>query len=258
MGVLASEWLKLRSIRSTGVVLAVAAAGVLLMALLAWYVAGVWDGATAEGRRHIALTPAASVTGWIAQLCLGVLGVLAMTSEYAAGTIRASVAVVPRRHVLLAAKAAIVGGVGLAAGQAVAFTAFFLCRWIVGGRPMRFFTAPVSAEVPVLLSWGLSVMVFALVGLGLGAALRSGAAAIVAVVVLWYVLPIVALHLPPSWGPWVSAAMLVNLAPELSGAPALSAAHDTLLSPGAALAVMAAYVAAALGGAGLLLRLRDV
>jgi ABC-2 type transport system permease protein len=257
VGVLASEWLKLRSVRSTYWILAVVAAFVLLDVLLAWYSAGYWDGATPQARQHFALTPPAPVVGWIVQLLLAVLGVLAITSEYATGTIRASIAAVPRRRRLLAAKAAVVGAFALVTAQAALFAAFFVSHGIIGARPMRFWTAPVSAEVPVLLSWGLSATMFALVGLGLGAVLRSTAAAIVAVVVLWYVLPIVALHLPAPVGGWASALMLVNLAPQLSGAPELSAGHDTLLSPPAAFAAIAAYAMVALGGAAASIGRRD-
>jgi ABC-2 type transport system permease protein len=254
-GVLSSEWLKIRSVRSTYYILSVASAGVLLAALLAWYAAGYWDAATAQSRHHFILSPTAPVIGWLAQLCLAVLGILAITSEYSTGMIRTSIAAVPRRHMLLAGKASIVGAVALLTGQVIVFATFFISRWIIGDRPLRFWTMPVSHEVPVLLSWGLSVMVFALVGLGLGTAMRSAAGAIVSVVVLWEVLPIVALHLPSPWGRWVAAVMLVNLAPQLSGAPQLSAANDSLLSPMGALVVMAAYVVLALGaGAAVLLR----
>ena len=44
-----------------------------------------------------------------------------------------------------------------------------------------------------------------------GTVMRSTAGAIVSVVVLWEVLPIVALHLPSPWGGWVAAVMLVPL-----------------------------------------------
>src|SRR5215472_8885168 len=249
MGLLSSEWVKIRSVRSTYIVLAITLAGGVLTVLLAWYAASYWDGATAAARRHFALTPAAPVVGWIAQVCLAILGVLAITSEYATGTIRTSVAAAPRRARLLAAKAAVVGAVSLLAAQAVLFAAFLASHWIIGARPMQFWTAPVAVEVPVLLSWGVSAMVFALVGLGLGALLRSAAAAVPAVLALWYVVPIVTMHLPGQAGVWASALNLVNLPPQLSGAPELSAGQGGApLPPAAALAVMAGYVMAALGG----------
>jgi hypothetical protein len=53
MGVLSSEWLKVRSVRSTYYALGVAVSGVLLSALLAWWAAGYWDGARAQSRHHL-------------------------------------------------------------------------------------------------------------------------------------------------------------------------------------------------------------
>jgi hypothetical protein len=75
--------------------------------------------------------------------------------------------------------------------------------------------------------------------------------------VLWYVLPIVALHRPAPVGGWASALMLVNLAPQLSGAPELSVGHDELLPPAGALAALAAYAIAALSGAAASIVRRD-
>ena len=60
----------------------------------------------------------------IGQLALGVLGVLAITSEFSSGMIRATFAAAPRRPLVLAAKAAIVGAVTLVAGEILAFAAF--------------------------------------------------------------------------------------------------------------------------------------
>jgi len=203
IGVLASEWLKLRSVRSTCWLIGVAAAGVLLAALLAWSGARLWDGLPPARRAQMAPMPVEQVVLPLVQLCLAVLGVLAITAEYATGMIRTSLVVVPRRLALLGAKAPVVAATGL------------------------------------------------------GTVMRSTAGAIVSVVVLWYVLPIVALHLPSPWGGWVAAVMLVNLAPELSGAPQLSAASESLLSPMGALAVMAAYVVLSLGGGAAALLRRD-
>ncbi|TMR15476.1 hypothetical protein ETD86_27260 [Nonomuraea turkmeniaca] len=63
------------------------------------------------------------------QLIIGVLGVLSITSEYATGTIRASLAAVPRRGRLFAAKAVVVGLVTTVAGLATAFSSFLTGQW---------------------------------------------------------------------------------------------------------------------------------
>ena len=60
----------------------------------------------------------------LGQLLLGALGVLAITTEFSSGMIRATFAAVPGRPLVLAAKAAVLGAVTLAAGEISAFAAF--------------------------------------------------------------------------------------------------------------------------------------
>jgi ABC-2 type transport system permease protein len=250
--VLAAEWRKLSSIRSTYYLLGVAATTVLLGALFAWYAAGFWDAATAE--RQAGFRAAAPEQGFLpfVQLSLAVLGVLAITAEYATGTIRLTLAAVPRRWPVFAAKAGVVGVVALLAGQAIGFATFGLGRLIAGDRPMGFNESATADEVPRLLASGLMVAVVALVGLGLGAVLRSTAGAIVAVVVLLFVLPGVANFLPPGWGERIDAVLLQNLAGQLAGSAA-----GAVLSPLAALSVLVAYVVGPLGTAIMLVARRD-
>ena len=61
-------------------------------------------------------------------LAVGVLGVLAFSSEYSTGLIRTTFAAVPRRWAVLAAKAAVVGAAALIAGEVLAFASFVLTR----------------------------------------------------------------------------------------------------------------------------------
>jgi hypothetical protein len=267
-GVLASEWRKLRSVRSTAVLLGIPAASVGLTALLTWQGVQTWDGLSAAARaRVLAPPPSEQVFAPLVQLCLGALGVLAITSEHATGTIRASLLAVPRRWPVLAAKAAVVGAVALAAGQAVELAIFFVSRQIVGGRPIPGVTAPFSREAPVLVGLGLTAMVVALVGLGLGGVLRSTAAAIVALVALLFVLPALAQLMPGPWNDRLASMLLPSLAGELAGGGAGAglagavvggpAGTRGLLSPPGALLAMAGHAALALGAAAVALGRRD-
>lgn len=255
---LASEWLKLRSLRAMLYIIVVAAAGVLVAALLAWYAAKGWDRATPERRGEFSLGPMAELTSWGAQLCMAVLGVLAITSEYSSGMIRTSLVAVPQRRALLAAKATVVAGLALIVGLVITFVTFLVSRAIIADRPMRFYTSAVSEEIPLLLALGLSVMVFALVGLGLGAVLRSSAGAIATIAVLWYILPTLTSFLPEPWRDRAASLVLMSLPRQLAGAESAGVtALDGILSPMGALAVLMAYVAAPLGGAAILISRRD-
>jgi hypothetical protein len=250
-GLVSSEWLKIRSVRSTAVIVAVLAAAVLLAVLAAWSGTRLWDSLPPARRHTIQGTPLDLVLP-LAWLSLAVLGVLAVTSEYATGTIRPTLAAVPRRSLVLAAKAVTVAPIGLIAGEVVLFAAFFASRQIVGDRPMQGYTAPLDGQVRTLLASGLAAMAVALVGLGLGTLLRSTAGAIGAVVALVLVIPTAANLVPPPWGARIAAVMLSNLGPQLAG----TASHP-VLTQWQALAVMVAYVAAALAAGAIALIGRD-
>jgi ABC-2 type transport system permease protein len=68
-------------------------------------------------------------------LLAGALGVLTMTSEYSSGTIRATLAAIPRRPLVLAAKAAVFGAVTLVVGEAASFIAFLAAAATALRRP---------------------------------------------------------------------------------------------------------------------------
>jgi ABC-type transport system involved in multi-copper enzyme maturation permease subunit len=100
------EWIKLRSLRSTWLTLAIAVAASAGIALT------IGSSSTTSGGMFVGNTLVGMLIG---VLLIGVVGVLAMTSEYTSGTIRATFAAAPRRLRVLAAKAAVVGAVALIA-----------------------------------------------------------------------------------------------------------------------------------------------
>jgi hypothetical protein len=166
------EWIKLRSLRSTWLALALA---VIAPAGIALATGG---GNTTSGGTSVSNT----LTGMlIGVLLTGVAGVLAMTSEYASGTISATFAAAPRRLRVLAARAAVVGAAALVTGEAAAFLSFF-----AGGMTLRHgITAPALSQPGVLRAivlTGASLSLIAVFGLGLGAIIRHTAAAITVVV----------------------------------------------------------------------------
>ncbi|MFC4590183.1 ABC transporter permease [Sphaerisporangium corydalis] len=262
--VIAAEWLKLRSVRSTYYVLAVAALVVLFGVLLSIQGVTYYDQASPEVKARFQAIPLEEYFLPFVQLVVGILGVLAVTSEYATGTITASLVAVPRRGVMLGGKVAATGAVTLVMGTATIVAVFLTGRWIIGGRPFPGNTAPVADRLPLLAAMGLSVMVIALVGLGLGTLMRSTAGGVVSVVFLAFVLPSVSTYLPDPWKGRISAAMLPNLPGELAGVTASASsitegpfARIVGLPPLGALAVLVAYLALALGAATLRLTRTD-
>ena len=150
------EWIKLRTLRSTWWALAITAAGGAVMAV----VIGL---NTISRNADLTNNVLAGVIPGL--LLIGVLGVLVITSEYTSGMIRATLAAVPRRPLLLAAKAGVFGAMALAVGEAAAFLAFF-----AGGAAFRHgLSAPALSQPGVLravLLGGASYCLIGLLGLG--------------------------------------------------------------------------------------------
>lgn len=250
--VLSSEWLKLRSVASTYHAIGAAALMVLLGVVWTFYVSGLAD-------ERGSLRAAAPEEGFLPliQISLAVLGVLAITSEYATGTIRPSLAAVPRRSTLLLAKAGIVGLTTFVAANVILLVTYSASRLIAKGDQLGFNESSFADDLPMLLASGLSVTVLALVGLGLGAAIRSTAGAIVSVVALLFILPGVVNYLPPPWNTRAATLLLPNLVPQIADERLSTRLGDGLLPPWAALAVLLAYPVVTLAIGYHLLKRRD-
>ncbi|MFI6520351.1 ABC transporter permease subunit [Spirillospora sp. NPDC050679] len=252
--VLASEWLKLRSVRSTHWTAAAVAGFTLLCCAWSFMVADIYDGRAAAERAAMRAAPAEHPLTLALPLCAALLGVLAVTAEHATGMIRTSLAAVPDRSTLLAAKAGAVAAAALAVSVPSVGAAFLLGRLIVGDRAIPEFQTPVADELPWLAALCLQAVVLALVGLGLGAVTRSTAGAVTAVSVLLFVLPVAAETLPPApWNERLSAVLPAGLPAAIGGR-----AEPALLPPAAAVAVLAAYAVVALAAGAAVLARRDV
>jgi ABC-2 type transport system permease protein len=184
--------------------------------------------------------------------------VLAITSEYATGMIRASLVAVPRRWPVLAAKASVLAALGLVVGPLVVFATYFVSRSMIGDRFNGAYLTPVADKLPLLIVSSLSVVVFALIGLGLGTTLRSTAGAIVGLVGLVYVIPVVVGNLPEPWSERIGSLMLGGLPRQIIGDSNAESVYGSLLSPAGAVAVLVAYAALPLATGALLLRRKDV
>ena len=243
------EWIKLRSLRSPWWTLGITAAGAVTIAVI-----------TGLNTRNAAgdLTNNA-LAGMVPGLLLtGVLGVLVATSEYTSGMIRATLAAVPRRPLLLAAKAAVFGGVALLTGEAATFISFF-----AGGAALRHgITAPSLAGPGVLRAVvlsGTSFCLIGLLGLGLGAIIRHTAAAVAVLVGGVYVLATVigaqlhglAVYLPII----IVGNSLSTTKPEACGGQAGDCIH--FLSPWAGLGMLCLYAASPLASGCWVLSRRD-
>ncbi len=170
-----AEWIKLTSLRSTKLILAITTIGTLLVTYLSTRSAlhhspGWYQGFDPTNQSLAGLS--------IGSLALGVLGVLTITGEYGTGTIRSSLAAVGRRERLLNAKLVVVAALTLVVGEVLSFAAFFLGQAVLsgGGAPTASLGQPGVLRAVVLTGAFLSL--FALLGFGLGVVIRHTAGAI--------------------------------------------------------------------------------
>jgi hypothetical protein len=193
-----AEWTKARTVPSTMWTLIVAAVlGVALGALLSAVSAHQYAKASAGTRAAWDPTGVSGAGLGIAQLAIGVLGVLLITSEYSTGAIGSSLASVPRRTRLLAAKAVVVVSLVFVVTEIITFASFFVGQALISGHaPSAVIGAP--NVLRALIGCGLYGALIALVGLMFGTILRSAAAAISLLVALLFVLPGIAAALPAS------------------------------------------------------------
>jgi len=251
-----AEWTKLRTLASTcWLLLAAVALTVAVSAAVA--------AATSCPAGHCAEDPARiSLTGiYLGQAVVAVMAVMVISAEYGTGMIRLTLAAMPGRISVLAAKAAILAGLVLVTGAVAVTTSLLAGRLILPGRgigPARGYPALSVADGPVLRAATGSVLYLALIALlslGAAAALREAAAAIGIVLGLLYLFPVIAAmvgspdlarHLQQI-GP-MTAGLAIQATTSLSSLP---------ISPWAGLGVTAAWAAGALLLGGLVFRLRD-
>ena len=238
--VVGMEWIKLRSLRSTWWTLAFTALGAVAI--------GAAVGAnTEDGSRDLTNNALAGIAPGL--LAIGLLGVLTATSEYTSGMIRLTLAAVPDRRRLVAAKATVFGGVALAAGEATAFMAFLVGTATLPGS----IDGPALSDHGVLRAVVLAGVGFALVGLlglGLGLIIRHTPAALGVLVGGVYVLAqtIVGLSVVVAgYGPVSLVANSLSTVQPMADMPA----------PWTGLVVLVGYSAASLAAGGWLLQRRD-
>jgi len=255
---LRAEWTKLRTLPGTGWILAA-------ICVLTVSVGAATEAATRCGAgTRCAIDPTkVSLTGiQPGQAVVAVMAVLVISGEYSTGMIRTTFTAMPRRWMVLAAKATVLTGLVLPAAVVAVAGSLAAGRLILSGNGItaaHSFAVVSLAYGPTVRAATGSVLYLALVGLlslGIATIVRDSAAATGAVLGMLYVPPVIALFLGTerTWQHWVE-----RYAPTNAGMAILTTTgvHKLIISPWAGLGVLAAWAAAALLVAGALLRLRD-
>jgi len=196
--VLASEWTKMRSVRSTyWTLLAAAVLTIGLSAIVCAVYVAQYAHLSAKDRIGFNAASTSLTGGVLARLAIAVLGVLVITSEYGSGMIRTTFAAVPQRLTVLAAKAAVFAVVTLEVTMVACFIAFFTGQAILSTKGIGV-TIDSPNALRTVVGTSVYLTVLGLLALGIGALIRRTAGAITAVVGMIFVLPGLAALLPSS------------------------------------------------------------
>jgi ABC-2 type transport system permease protein len=229
-GVLASEFTKIRSVRSTyWTIAALVIVSVGIATLIGFGIANniqhqPWNKAGQDGTQSI-LTPFL----FIGQLIIAVIGAMVITSEYSTGMIRTSLTAMPRRGTVYLGKLIVLTSVTLVVSLVTSFLAFFAGSLTLSGSGVAgslFHNVTIPRDVNMspggpnsppnytfvgtdvitpghvlmaIIGSALFVTVVALIAFGIGAIIRHTAGAISSVFGLMFVLSIIIQVLPDTW-----------------------------------------------------------
>jgi ABC-2 type transport system permease protein len=249
---LAAEWIKLRSLRS------------MLLTPLLGVVVFIWladqeSASNGGGWSHLNAVQKAQFDPLyvnfnfmvIGVLLFGVLGALVATNEYGSGLIRTTLAATPQRGLVLAAKAVLAGLAAFALAVVITFTTFLTGQAILSGAHAPHVSLGDHHVLFHLLGNVYYMTAAGLIGLFTGVLVRSAAAAITSMFGLLLFLPLLADRITPD----AVTRHTVPYLPSNLGDEMLH--HHTGLSPGVAVAGLAAWVLVLAAVAAFSLRGRD-
>jgi len=250
--VVRSEWTKIRSVASTVWTLSLAvvvtiALGMLIAALSK----NEFD--NMSEREQLSFDPTfISFAGMsLGQLAMIVFGVLVVSNEYSTGMIRTSLAAVPQRATFLAGKIAVATGLALAVGLATSFATFFLGQSMLGSHRAEIGDPGVLRAV---IGGGFYMTLIAMFSMGVAAMLRSPMLSLGILMPFFFLISNIL-------GNVGATKKIGRYLPDQAGSRIMQVVtpldDDTPYGPWGGLAIMVAWVAAALLGGYLLLQKRD-
>lgn len=256
--VLRSELIKLRSLRSTWITYAVA---LLVADGLGALVSGLRGNdihnriLAHAGPEHFDAVSFTLHGVMLAQLAIGVLGVLFITGEYATGSIRSSMTAVPKRTPVLAGKTVVFGAVTFVVSLAMTSIAFFVGQAILSSWSLDVSIGHAGA-VRAVVGAAFYLLCIGLMGLGIGFAIRSTGGAIATLFGIVLVLPLIVQALPQSWQDNITKFLPLNIAEQMMSTTGPVPAHGMSNAWGAVM--LAVYAVAALVIGLVVLKRRDV
>jgi ABC-2 type transport system permease protein len=253
--VLRSEWIKLWSLRSTRWSLALGTLGMLLGIVVAAFDMSRWHTFTPH-MRHTYSPIDTALIGWhLAELAIGVLGVLVICGEYSTGMIRSTFMAVPTRLPVLWAKVLVFATVTFALTVPMTFIGFFAASAVLAQHHVNpSLSTPGALRCVIAIPLFLTVL--AVFTVALGALVRNIAGGIAIFAGIIFVIPglvgVLSTSLKNAINPYLpsnAASAVFTAKPDPS---------DHLLAPWTGFGVFCAYAAVLLLAAAITLVRRDV
>ena len=249
---LASEWVKLTSLRFTKITLGLG----LGISLATAAIASVAMGSTQTAWPEEFHPATFSMVGNIFSLIIySVFGVMVMAGEYSSGMMRLTLTATPRRGRVFLAKLILVSLIVLVFGLITTVGMFLVTQAILGAYGMPLAGLGDADTRRLVLGLGAAMPFFPIIGLAVGALLRNTAGAITTVLgLLW--LPVIFGEFLPMW--WRENVM--SLLPG-NALDSLTIAHiedsPAFSDPAAGAAIAATWLVAVVGAAYLTFLRRD-
>ncbi|RFA17935.1 ABC transporter permease [Subtercola boreus] len=252
-GIIRSEWIKLRSLRSTvwayAIIIVIQIAIGLLIA--SFSVNNVAPAGSRGPNLELADLAIVVATAGVAfgQLVVSVLGVLVISGEYSTGQIRSSFAAVPKRLPVLWAKLAVFGVTTFVVSLVGILLAYLVTYPILAGSNITSNLFDSGVYLPLIGAAGYLALTGVL-ALGVGAILRSTAGGIAAALGLLLVVPVIFGLIPVDWAHSIS-----DWLPGSAGANIYQSGG--VFEWWQALLIMIGWIGVALAAAAVLMRRRD-
>ena len=246
------ELTKLRSVRSTYWTALAAALGTIAVAVV---ISLQWRNGLLSGKdsRDGFDATLISINGlYLAQIAVGALGVLVISSEYGTGMIRATLAAVPQRRAVLAAKLLVFTACTFVVGELLSLSGFAIGQSILASAHASVgFDHPGTARA--VIGGGLYLTAVGLLGFGMGALIRHTAGALSAFFGVLFASTALVDLLPTTW-----RNRIIEYLPANAGSQILTTVHTkSPLGPWEGLGVLSLYGAVALAAAVVLIKHRD-
>jgi len=249
-----SEWTKLRSLRSTRWSLLVGSLlAVGLPLLFATVISNRWSHLSPHERAHRHPLDVALAGVTIAQLAIGVLGVLVITGEYSTGMIRSTMIAVPRRLPVLWAKAGVYAVVTFALMLPAVLLAFLGSQAILRNHHILQLSFTHPGVPRTVIGGAVYLMLVGVFCLGLGAIVRNTAGGIAVFAAIMFVIPPLLNILPSDWNNAINPYL-----PSSAGSSIYTLHPDShSLAPWPGFLLFLGYTALSIGIAAALLVRRD-